>query len=285
MARYRLMTNNIWNSMGNTEAWKQNGEDCSPEVRVPLLGRVYEELLPDVLGMQEANHKMVNLLQIEFVKRALPYTILFAPYTSIAYRTDRFELLDTAYLPYPVNVEGLEGDFNDCGSKSLHIAVLRAKEDGKIIVFSNTHLWWKHTKPRFENDPWYLPDSDKARVYQMELASELIAKYQKKYGGAPAVFLGDMNCPLHSDPIDKILSLGFTEAHDVATEYACEENGYHYCFGDGHKPYVPGKYEDAIDHILVRDIPEGFCRRLERFTPDWYEIVSDHYPAYIDIEY
>ena len=45
------------------------------------------------------------------------------------------------------------------------------------------------------------------------------------------------------------------------------------------------KYEDAIDHILVRDIPEGFCRRLERFTPDWYEIVSDHYPAYIDVAY
>ena len=79
MASYRLMTNNIWNSMGNTEAWKQNGEDCSPEVRVPLLARVYEELKPDILGMQEANHKMVNLLQIEFTQRALPYTILCAP--------------------------------------------------------------------------------------------------------------------------------------------------------------------------------------------------------------
>ena len=285
MASYRLMTNNIMNLMNNSEAWKQKGEDCSPEARVPLLGRVYEELLPDVLGMQEANYKMVDLLKIEFAKRKLPDTILYTPYTSIAYRTDRFELLDTDYLPYPVTVEGLEGEFNDCGSKSLHLAVLRSKEDGKILVFANTHLWWKHTTPRFEGDHWYLPDSDKARVYQMGLANELMSAYQKKYGGAPVVFVGDMNCKRYTDPIEAILSYGFVEAHDVATEYASEEDGYHYCFADGHKPYVPGKYEDAIDHILVRDIPEGFCRRLERFTPDWYEVVSDHYPAYIDVEY
>ena len=116
------------------------------------------------------------------------------------------------------------------------------------------------------------------------MASALIRKYQDTYG-APAVFLGDMNCPRYSDPIERALSLGFVPAHDVATEYASEENGYHYCFGDGHKPYVPGKYEDAIDHILLRDAPGGFCRRLERFTPDWYEPISDHYPAYIDVAY
>ena len=282
--RLRLLTNNIWNTMRNIPAWQEKGEDCSPEARVPLLGRVYDELRPDVMGLQEANHKMVDLLAYECHARGLGYAISYAPFTSIFYRADRFELLDAAYLPYPVTMEGLEGEFNDCGSKSLNLAVLRCKENGKVFVFANTHLWWKGIVPRFENDPWYLPDSGKARVRQVTMAAELIAAYQKKYGGAPAIFLGDMNCPRYSDPIEKALELGFVEAHDVATEYASEENGYHYCFGDGHRPYEPGKYEDAIDHILLRDAPEGFCLRLERFTPDWYEPVSDHYPAYIDVE-
>ena len=284
MATYRLMTNNIWNSMGNTEAWAAKGESCAPEVRVPYLIRVYRELAPDVIGFQEANYKMVDLLSRGFFAEGMPYAILYSPYTSIAYLPERFEVVDTDYLSYPVKMEGLEGDFNDAGSKSVHIAVLRSRENGKIFVFANTHLWWKGTKERFPNDPWYLPDSDKARVGQMEMASALIRKYQDKYN-APAVFLGDMNCPRYSDPIERILSLGFVPAHDVATEYASEENGYHYCFGDGHKPYEPGKYEDAIDHVLLRDAPADFCRRLERFTPDWYEPISDHYPAYIDVEY
>ena len=63
-----------------------------------------------------------------------------------------------------------------------------------------------------------------------------------------------------------------------------EENGYHYCFGDGHKPYVPEPFENAIDHILVKDISEGAVRRFDRYCPDYYLVLSDHAPVYIDLK-
>ena len=53
-------------------------------------------------------------------------------------------------------------------------------------------------------------------------------------------------------------------------EYADPDWGYHYCFGDGYKPYEKAPFEQAIDHILVKYAPADFVRRFERYTPDYY---------------
>ena len=278
MAKLRIMSNNIWNMDDNCEVWRALGEDCSAEVRMKGIARVYGELRPGVVGLQEASHKMIDCLMTELAAVGLRYAVQWTRFTSILYRPDLFELLDSEYLLYPVTMEGYEGCFNDGRSKSLNVAVFRCKEDGHVFVLGNTHLWWKSSNPA---DPSFQRGSDEARVLQIGLASGLIAKYQKQYA-APAVFLGDMNCGYRAAPIQVALQSGFVHAHDAATEYASEGNGHHYCYPSGHKPYVPQPFVNAIDHILLRDAPKDAVRRFDRYTPDYYETLSDHYPVYID---
>ena len=40
----------------------------------------------------------------------------------------------------------------------------------------------------------------------------------------------------------------------------------------------------GIDHILISDAPEGFVRRFERYTPEYYMPLSDHFPVFADVE-
>ena len=283
MSTLRIMSHNVWGCAPNQKAWADRGESCAAEVRMPGMARVYSILKPDIIGLQEAYHVIVDALDTAIRAAGMAYAVHYVRYTPIFYLPERVEVVDSAYLLYPETIEGYEGSFNDVRSKSLDLAVFRDKESGKYFVLGNTHLWWKGEHARFENDPWHLPGSEKARVLQVEMASALLKKYEEKYN-APAIFLGDMNCPYPAAPIRRALELGFVHAHDIATEYASEENGYHYCFGDGHKPYVPEPFENAIDHILLRGAPEGIVRRFDRFTPDWYEPLSDHSPVYADVE-
>ena len=68
MAIIRLMSNNIWNCDANKPAWEAMGEDCSAKARMPGIARVYAETKPDVIGLQEASHTMVDLLVHELEK-------------------------------------------------------------------------------------------------------------------------------------------------------------------------------------------------------------------------
>jgi hypothetical protein len=84
--------------------------------------------------------------------------------------------------------------------------------------------------------------------------------------------------------IQNALNRGYAHAHNIATEYADQDWGYHYCFGDGYKPYAGAPFEKAIDHIVVTDDMVGLVKRFERYSPDYYFPISDHSPAFIDLE-
>ena len=280
MTRLRLMSHNIWNCDVNKPGWEERGEDCSAEARMPGIARVYAETKPDVIGLQEASHKIVDVLMYELSKLDLHYAVHWTRFTSILYRPELFELVDSEYLCYPEAFEGYEGSFNDVRSKSCNLAVFRVKENGQFFVFANTHLWWKNRNPAARS---YQPGSGEARAYQVRLASALIDKYREKYQ-CPAVLLGDMNDTYDSPMMEAALACGFAHAHDVAVDYVCEENGYHYCFSDGHRPSEPLPFVHAIDHILLKGFRKEAIRRFDRYTPDYYEPLSDHYPAYVDVE-
>ena len=235
MTTIRIASNNIWNCDHNLPAWEALGEDCSAATRMQGIARVYDELRPDIVGLQEASHTMLDCLMTELHRRSLPYALSWARFTSILYRADVFELIDSTYLPYPEAVEGFEGSFNDVQSKSLGIAVLRHKADGHVLVIGNTHLWWKSDDPTSKN---YQRGSAAARAYQIHLAIERLTAYQQKHGAALSLLMGDLNDNYHSRAVQTAISCGYLHAHDIATEYASPENGYHYCFPDGHKPYI-----------------------------------------------
>lgn len=284
MSKLRVMTQNQWNRTENIEYWEKLGLDCSSEVRMKGHTRVFRELMPDIVGGQEVNKEMQLDLKFYCMEENLPYTIIWGNMTPIIYRADKLELLDTEYVLYDKELDGFEGEFNDCRSKSANLAVFRCKEDGEIFIFLTTHLWWKNgTDPNHE---YYLKGSDTARKLQIGVAMDLVEKYQGKYGKCPVFFVGDLNTEYNTEAVQYALNeRGYSHAHDIATEYAHDGMGYNGCSTIKIGEWESGPFENAIDHILVKEASMVNVLRFDRYTPDYYLYLSDHAPAYIDVEF
>ena len=284
MSKLRIMSQNQWNCTNNRPEWAAQGLDCSSAERMKGHARVFKELMPDIVGGQEVNKDMQLDFQLSAWELDLHYTLIWGIMTPVFYRADKLELLASEYLQYPYHLEGMEGFFND-GSKAANLCVFRCKEDGATFIFVNTHLWWMTDGD--PNHKFYFPGSDKARMWQIGAAMDLIDKYQGIYGRCPVFFVGDMNTTYHAEPVQyAIRERGYSHAHDIAVEFADPEDGYNGCNVDYAGPgvWAHGPFENAIDHILVRDIPEGAVKRFCRYTPDYYLALSDHAPLYVDVE-
>ncbi|MBQ2240553.1 MAG: endonuclease/exonuclease/phosphatase family protein [Clostridia bacterium] len=283
MSTIRLMTHNIWNRDKNSPAWEEKGFDCSAEARIGGLLRVWQETEPDVIGCQESSALMADL-----VKEGMPgYTLIWGRFTPILYRADKLELVDSEFFTYPDYIEGFEGKFNDARSKAYNIGVFRVKESGKLFIFATTHLWWKRSPSEGMTEPYpsnCLPHSDEAREYQIDLLTKALERFRAKYN-CPTFLVGDLNTGYESKAVQSAFAKGFRHAHDIATDYAEEAVGYHYCFPDGFKTvYSDRPFKTAIDHILVIGEEEGSVKRFERYSPDYYYPISDHSPAFVDVE-
>lgn len=283
MAKIRFMSQNQWNVTKNLENWEAMGLDCSAQCRMKGHADVFETLMPDIIGGQEVNWEMQKYLKLYCLEKNIHYASIWGHFTPIFYRTDKFEVVDSDYIYYPETMEGYEGCFNDVLSKSCNLAVFRDKRDGKVFIFANTHLWWKNgSNP---DCSWYLRGSDEVRALQVKMANEMITRYQKKYGGCPIIFVGDMNSDYNGTAIRCALEeCGFSHAHDVAVEFVDETAGYNGCGKQGPGHWKSSGFESAIDHILVRDIPDGAVRTFNRYSPDFYLCISDHSPVIADIE-
>lgn len=279
MGQLRIMSHNVWKCDQNLPAWEAKGEDCSAANRAKGMVRVYTDTMPDVIGCQEMSFVMADEIIRGLAEHGQRYALLWGRDTPIMYRQDRLELLDSDFLLYPTEVPGWEGEFNNEGTKSWCIAVFRDKTDGKKLIFMSTHLWWKSSNPASGS---YQAGSDEARVYQLNMAMNRLEEYRAEHD-CPVVLVGDLNANYTTPVIRNALKRGYAHAHDIATEYADPDCGYHYCFGDGYKPYVKAPFELAIDHILVKYAPVDFVRRFERFSPDYYLPLSDHSPVFADV--
>ena len=278
MATLRLMSHNLWNRTDNIPGWEERGLDCSAALRMKSHIRVYQELMPDIIGGQEINRDMYPLLKFYSMDANIPYSIIWENFTPIVYRADKLELLANDYVLYPKKVEGFNGEYNDVESKSCNIGVFRNKESGKVFIFATTHLWWQPET--------MAAGSDAVRRLQLKTATEVISDYQKKYDGCPVILVGDMNTGYNTPAIQYALNDGgYKHAHDIATDFVCEGVGYNDCgfYGPGDK-WWDKPFEEAIDHILVKDADANSVKRFDRYTPDYYLTVSDHAPVYIDIE-
>ena len=281
MSTIRLMSHNQWNCDNNQPAWEEKGLDCSAEYRLKRFMPLFKEIAPDIIGGQEVSAYMAKLLKLYCQEAENPYAIIWGGYTPLLYKTDKFELVDTEYLYYPETYEGFEGKFNDAGSKSCNLGVFRCKQDGKLFIFATTHLWWME-----EYDPkikYSRVGSDRVRTIQLSMACDMIKKYAKKYN-CPAILGGDLNTYYRSEAIQTALASGFDHAHDVATDYADDTNGWHHCGRDGFVPMVHKPFSEAIDHILVHNAPKDMVVRFDRYTPDYYVSLSDHSPVFVDIK-
>lgn len=273
----RIMSNNQWRRDENHPAWAERGEDCSAAVREKGFVRVYRETSPDIIGFQEVSPLMLDFLMRGLQAAGETYAVLWGRDTPILYRQNKLELIDSAFGIYPAECPGYEGCFNNDDTKSWNIAVFREKASGKTLIMCTTHLWWKSDDPASVQ---YQAGSNAARCYQLRLLIRALDVWQEKYG-CPAVLVGDLNCPYHSDPIDLAKAAGFVHANDLAEDYAYPYHGYHACGDPGYEPYTPEPFENAIDHMLVRGSLR--VKRFDRYISDAYLPLSDHFPAMIDV--
>lgn len=274
MEKLRIMSNNLWWCTNNTPAWEAMGKDCSNGARVPGFARMYREVQPDLIGLQECSARMTHDLMDHLTENGFPYTMLWGRDTSILFHRDKFELVDSRVCIYPEQVPGLEGSFNNLKTKSYCIGVLRLKATGQLLIFASTHLWYQ--------TEWECPGSEAARGWQMNLLIDAIDAFQKKYQ-CPAIIAGDFNTWPSGKGVQTALARGFVHAHDVADE-ADDTTGMHECCDLGYKTELEeGTFANSIDHILLRDF-EGKIESYCRCCPDYYFPVSDHSPLWIDLQ-
>lgn len=278
------MSHNVWNRDENLPAWEEMGEDCSAKARVGGLVQVYLDTKPDIIGGQEVSSLMADLLKEHCQAAGMNYTLIWGRFTPILYRADKLELLDSEFGTYPETIEGYAGSFNDVQSKAWNLGVFRQKATGKVFVFATTHLWWK-----IEGDSqlgrYYQPHSDKARQLQIAIVADKVAAYREKYN-CPAVLAGDLNTGYCTKAVEHLLSKGYRHAYHIATDFAEPKEGYHTCTNTGYdKKYSDKPFENAIDHIYLLGEREGAVKRFERYSPEYYLPISDHSPAYIDVEF
>ena len=274
--KLRLMSNNLWWCDLNHDAWAEMGENCSNASRAPGFARLYGEVMPHVIGFQECSGRMGHTLMMHISQAGLPYAMLWGKDTPIAYRKDLFELVDSWFYLYPEEIPGLEGAFNNLNTKSYSIALLRLKETGQLLLFATTHLWYKSDAA--------CPGSEDAKAWQVERLVDKLDELQGQYD-CPAVVVGDFNTWPAAKAIRAAKARGFAHAHDVATEFADETCGHHFCCDKGFDTQVSeGGFEKSLDHILVRGVKEGAVCRYERSYADYYMPLSDHFPLWIDME-
>ncbi len=274
----RLMTHNVWDKDDNSPLWQEKGKDCSARARLHGILQVYKDTLPDVIGCQE-----VSSLMAELLKENTKYAFIEGNYTPIFYNEEKLELIDNFFEIYPENISGFEGTFNDSQSKSCNIAVFRERKSGKVFAFANTHLWWKTSDISKKGTHEYQPYSDEAREFQMSILIERLNSVNKY--NCPAIVVGDFNTDYNSSVLKLLFKNGYKHAHDIATDKTDETMGYHYCFPDGYEDFYYDKpFECAIDHILLKGEKEASVKVFGRYSPDYYLPISDHSPAFIDIE-
>ena len=219
---------------------------------------------------------MLSELVQALAEQNAKYAVLWGADTPIAYDSDKLELIDSAFAFHKECIPEFEGKFNNDKTKSYTVAVFREKVCGSVFVFANTHLWWMSDEDQ--------PHSNDARDIQLGEVIAVAETFSKKYA-CSTVVVGDLNANYESSTLRLAFERGFLHAHDIATDYRDETNGYHYCFPSGYKGYEPCSFEKGIDHILLKGIKIGAVSRFDRYYPEYYMPLSDHFPAYIDIEF
>jgi endonuclease/exonuclease/phosphatase family metal-dependent hydrolase len=274
------MSNNIWNCGSNKPWWEERGLDCSAENRIPGFIRVYNETAPDVIGLQECGPKMSEPLMLALQEHDVPYAMLFGRYTSMLYRADKLELIDSEYRVFPETIDGFEGKFNDAKSKSYCLGVFRTKDEGKLFIFITTHLWWKSSDPQSAK---YQPFSDEARLWQLQLLCGRLDALRQQYGCA-ALLAGDLNAVLCSPALQSALSQGWQHARFLASACDGESSGLHRCGADGYDAVLPqSSFSQSIDHILCKGMGEDSMLRYFRHMPQSALSLSDHAAVCTDV--
>ncbi len=258
MSDYRIMSNNIWGQYFENPV----------ESRTDDLLKVYKKYAPDVLGFQESDKywhagRMFNAIQGE-------YEFVRAPeeeknYTSLLYKRDRFELVDSGYILF---------DKTPDPSKSFMWGVLKDKNSGFKFGVGSLHYWWMTG-----------PSHDVLRCRNSCDLLDEVRKIREKHGVTVLAF-GDYNCFWQSEALKLLYANGGKNALDLAAKCSAVSSHHGDPIRDDDGRYH-GKRTDndkskSLDHIIF--FGDDFKVDEFRVVEDQCALdATDHSPIYADI--
>lgn len=218
---------------------------------------------PDLIGMQEVCHN-----QMEDLKQGLPqYTALgvgrddgkeAGEYCPIFFRSERFSLLESGNFslseqPEVIGIKGWDASYN----RVTTWAILQEKNNGKKIVYFNTHL---------DND---------GKTARKEGAKLILNKIREIAPGIPSIITGDFNCEPGEEPMLALEEGGMQNTVKTADIIYGPSWSFH-DFGR-----LPLEERVLLDYVFVTGSKVNRHRVIQD-TPD-NGFLSDHYPVLVDL--
>ena len=220
----KLYNQNIW---GNTKM--PIGD------RNRMILSLVNDYTPDFCALQECNPRTSRAGDDPMQELLGEYYAEAAPdkwnenFTPLFYRKDAWKLIDSGFLPYDGENDGL--------SKSVTWGVFERIADGYRVGFASTHFWYKHRGP----------EDSELRISNARQLKEVCDAAAAKYS-VPFVVSGDFNngfgrdgAPHDNEPYLFMLENGFadvrhkaavttdsptihsTPEHDENNKYSCDE--------------------------------------------------------------
>lgn len=260
-------------------------DKTAPEREGKLLEN-YMYYQPDLIGFQEVNrffhdNLMVHLREngYDTVKAwpdpekrtqseldSLSEKYAEVNFFTIAYKTDRFEEVESVFRMYKSTWTRTKG---------YTLAVFRDKLTGKLVAHLNTHAAILLTSYKLEG----MIDSVDGAVWRADNALEMLEakKYvNEKYGDIPMFFTGDFNGGEKEKYYSIITSGGMLDAKYIAKVSASVGLfSFHPVIGA-----LPDDSRSPIDHIFVTPNVTVWVHSIERRQ----EVLdaSDHCMVYVD---
>lgn len=264
MARFiKIMTHNMW---------------CKPLYnRRGLLDEMYRKYDPDILLLQETTPRIqaMGFLQ-DFEDRytvVLPQIDEYCNNTPLLYKSDSFQLIDSGWHLF-------DGKNNN-NTKSLTWAVLKRKEDGRMLGACSVHFWW-------QTRSWL---DDLCRKYDAEQCLHYVREMTEKYR-VPVVLGGDLNCNMSSDAYGCLIENGGVDVRMAAQRYENRINTWHKepTLEEETNRYAPGPmpagtHLNAIDHLILFR-PEALQVHTLTIPSDQNVLTaSDHCPLMMEADF
>ena len=235
----------------------------TPSDRKSNVLQLIHEYSPDLLGVQEATHSWINILDADL--KTHNYSFVGegrdggtgGEYNAIFYRNDKFNLIEsgTKWLSDTPNKKGSTA-VSGVLPRIMTYAVLERKSDGLRFIYVNTHL--DHT-------------SDSVRIKQITVLMSEIAMLPD----LPLIMTGDFNTNDNQTPYKELISYGLFDGAKVAAQSDERDTGTFHGYSSG----TPQR----IDFIfgtpgnILFDTYEVGNKQINGNYP------SDHHPVYSDI--
>ena len=241
--------------------------------------QVYRELMPDILGLQEASKAWRES------SKELLNGLADMGYTEVCFSSEGGTGNPIFYRKNVLELKASGYKRARSGDKGTTWCVFEAKETGKLFAVTNSHF---AANSNANNDPVL---GNEYRVQDANTLISVVNDILKEYGTIPVINGGDYNTTQSSDAYKALIDGGFQSVRGLA-DHVSSYSAYfgHPIYNPGKDDYDLGVYNyravsSAIDHIMLAGaISEMQANRYVILKDRVSCTLSDHLPHYADID-